>query len=399
MRPPCARSNGVSFDVPENATVALVGESGSGKSVTALAIMGLLPRERVDRPRQPHPVWRRRSAAASRAQVAGAARTRHLDDLPGADELAQSGVHRSASSSSKCSRATWASSRKQARARAIELLREVGHPGAAGCGSTRLSLRALGRTAAARHDRDGDRLRAEAPHRGRAHDGARRDGAEADPGAARAICSDEHRMSMLFITHDLGIVGEIADRVVVMRGRRSARAGPGATPCMRSPQDAYTRALLACRPQIARRPSRLPVIEDFLARARPRRERSPSARAGSPATSRSCSKRAVCRRPSTCARAAPQAPADSRREGRLVQGSPAARRSGVVGESGSGKTTLALMLVRLQSRDGAGEVLFEGKDLLSLPAQSARRSQAPHPDRLPESLRLAQSALHRGRRS
>ncbi|MEO8443027.1 MAG: ATP-binding cassette domain-containing protein, partial [Betaproteobacteria bacterium] len=36
---------GIAFDIPVNCTVALVGESGSGKSVTALAIMGLLPRE------------------------------------------------------------------------------------------------------------------------------------------------------------------------------------------------------------------------------------------------------------------------------------------------------------------------------------------------------------------
>jgi peptide/nickel transport system ATP-binding protein len=36
---------GISFDVPTNSTVALVGESGSGKSVTALAMMGLLPKE------------------------------------------------------------------------------------------------------------------------------------------------------------------------------------------------------------------------------------------------------------------------------------------------------------------------------------------------------------------
>ncbi|HKB74051.1 MAG TPA: ATP-binding cassette domain-containing protein, partial [Burkholderiales bacterium] len=36
---------GISFDIPANSTVALVGESGSGKSVTALAILGLLPKE------------------------------------------------------------------------------------------------------------------------------------------------------------------------------------------------------------------------------------------------------------------------------------------------------------------------------------------------------------------
>src|SRR3989440_8528317 len=36
---------GISFDIPVNSTVALVGESGSGKSVTALAILGLLPKE------------------------------------------------------------------------------------------------------------------------------------------------------------------------------------------------------------------------------------------------------------------------------------------------------------------------------------------------------------------
>src|SRR2546428_9131087 len=41
---------GISFDIPVNSTVALVGESGSGKSVTALAILGLLPRENATVP-------------------------------------------------------------------------------------------------------------------------------------------------------------------------------------------------------------------------------------------------------------------------------------------------------------------------------------------------------------
>ena len=41
--PASRRSRGVSFDIPENTTVALVGESGSGKSVTAMSILNLLP--------------------------------------------------------------------------------------------------------------------------------------------------------------------------------------------------------------------------------------------------------------------------------------------------------------------------------------------------------------------
>ena len=53
---------------------------------------------------------------------------------------------------------------------------------------------------------------------------------------------------MLFISHDLGVVGEIADRVVVMRrGRCASRTAVEAI--FTAPQDAATRALLACRPR------------------------------------------------------------------------------------------------------------------------------------------------------
>jgi peptide/nickel transport system ATP-binding protein len=61
-------------------------------------------------------------------------------------------------------------------------------------------------------------------------------------------------MSVLFITHDLAVVGEIADYVVVMRTRGDPRAGPAAQ-VFEAPQDAYTKALLKCRPQLDRRPA------------------------------------------------------------------------------------------------------------------------------------------------
>ena len=72
-----------------------------------------------------------------------------------------------------------------------------------------------------------------------------------------------HQMSVLFITHDLAVVGEIADYVVVMRNGEIREQGP-AKAVFETPQDAYTKALLLCRPQLDRRPMRLPVIDDFM---------------------------------------------------------------------------------------------------------------------------------------
>ena len=62
-------------------------------------------------------------------------------------------------------------------------------------------------------------------------------------------------MSMLFISHDLGVVGEIADHVVVMRQGTVREQGPVAA-IFAAPQDAYTQALLACRPTLDAAPRR-----------------------------------------------------------------------------------------------------------------------------------------------
>ena len=66
----------------------------------------------------------------------------------------------------------------------------------------------------------------------------------------------KHQMSVLFITHDLAVVGEIADYVIVMRNGEIREQGP-AKQVFEAPRDAYTKALLLCRPQLDRRPVRL----------------------------------------------------------------------------------------------------------------------------------------------
>src|SRR5207248_2052175 len=65
-----------------------------------------------------------------------------------------------------------------------------------------------------------------------------------------ARLKEQRRMSMLFISHDLGVVGEIADHVVVMRHGVVREQGPVGM-IFSDPHDAYTKALLACRPTLA----------------------------------------------------------------------------------------------------------------------------------------------------
>jgi len=70
-------------------------------------------------------------------------------------------------------------------------------------------------------------------------------------------------MSVLFITHDLGLVGEIADQVIVMRHGEVRETGE-VRQVFEAPQDSYTKALLHCRPSLDERPWRLPVIADYM---------------------------------------------------------------------------------------------------------------------------------------
>ncbi|MEP6749116.1 MAG: ABC transporter ATP-binding protein [Bacteroidota bacterium] len=70
------------------------------------------------------------------------------------------------------------------------------------------------------------------------------------------------QMGVIFITHDLGVVAEIADRVVVMYKGNIVEQGT-AIAVMQYPQHPYTQGLLACRPLLHTKGERLPVVSDF----------------------------------------------------------------------------------------------------------------------------------------
>ena len=151
-------------------------------------------------------------------------------------------------------------------------------------------------------------------------------------------------MAMLFITHDLGIVGKIAERVCVMRGGRIVEQGKVAD-VFAAPKHEYTRALIAAEPkgEPAKPQPAAPVVvsTDNLKIWFPIR-------------------RGFLRRTVGHIKAVDGVSLSIRRGETL----------GVVGESGSGKTTLGLALLRLISSEGP--IVFMSKPLQGLKFRALR---------------------------
>ena len=73
----------------------------------------------------------------------------------------------------------------------------------------------------------------------------------------------QHNTAVLFITHDLGVVAEIADRILVMYRGKVVEQGK-VLDIFSNPQHPYTKGLLACRPRLSLGKKRLPVVADFM---------------------------------------------------------------------------------------------------------------------------------------
>jgi peptide/nickel transport system ATP-binding protein len=340
---------GISFDVPADRTVALVGESGSGKSVSALAILRLLP---------------------DNARVTGSIRFagQELTVLPDAQLRALRGgavsmVFQEPMSSlnpvftvgdqiAEVVRVHERIGRRAARARAIELLAEVGLP------DPPLRVRSY-------------------PHELSGGQQQRVMIAMAIACKPKLLIADEpttaldvtiqrqvlellarlrrsHQMSVLFISHDLGVVGEIADEVIVMQ-EGVVREHGAIEQIFTAPTHAYTRALLACRPDMERHPRRLAVVADFMGGEEPRVRDEPRVpRAGRDVVLevRGLTKHFRLR----------DGPFHWREIPAVEDVSFTLRRGhtlGVAGESGSGKTTMGLTLMRLHQAS-AGRVIMHG---------------------------------------
>ena len=233
---------GVSFEVRRGTTLGIVGESGSGKSVSTLAIMGLLPKT---------------------AQVSGT-----WTDLHGRVSMIFQEPMTSLNPVQRCGKqveemllAHEKVSRQEARQRTIQLFEEVmlprpekiyrSYPHEISGGQKQRVMIAM---ALICHP---DLLIADELT------------TALDVTVQKTILDllrtlqQKYQMGIIFISHDLGVIAQIADEVAVMYHGEIVEQG-AAQQVLHTPQHPYTKGLLACRPPLDSRPRRLLTVKDFL---------------------------------------------------------------------------------------------------------------------------------------
>jgi len=360
---------GISFNIPKNKTVALVGESGSGKSVTSLAVMGLLPKGQSQISEQSQIRFEDKDllnlSVAELRNICG----KEIAMIFQEPMSSLNPVFTVGDQIAEVLRIHLGMGRKQARARVLELLKEVGipspdtkidaYPSQLSGGQQQRVMIAMAIAC------EPKLLIADEPT------------TALDVTIQKQIIDlleslrQRREMSMLFITHDLALVGEIADEVIVMRHGEIRESGD-AQQVLDQPNDVYTRALLHCRPQLSSRPYRLPVTSDFMKQENGQlieainlstshlQERSRGLTGDEPIILDVQNlKKSFYSRKGLWRRDKFQAVKDV--SFKLAKG----KTLGLVGESGSGKTTIGLLLMRLHEATG-GQAFIDGKDILAM---------------------------------
>lgn len=174
----------------------------------------------------------------------------------------------------------------------------------------------------------------------------------------------EQNIGVIFITHDLGVVGEIADNAIVMYKGEIVEKKP-VQEIFKHPQHPYTKALLACRPVNHQRGERLPIVSDFLGEkqqafndnAQVKQQETSNMQSATLLKVQNISvwfpaKKNLFGKATEYVKAVDNVSFDVYRGETL----------GLVGESGCGKTTLGRALLRL-IEPTSGKIIYDGNDL------------------------------------
>ncbi len=183
---------------------------------------------------------------------------------------------------------------------------------------------------------------------------------------------EKHGISIIFISHDLGVIGQVADDIMVMYRGKVVEQGT-ADQILHHPQQPYTKGLLACRPPLDSKPHRLPTVEEYLSSEKLEVRSDELSTPEQPLTPNSTLltvkdlsvtytlKRSLFGRPLQTLKGVDGVSFDIR-EGETL---------GLVGESGCGKTTLGRALLRLID-SSSGTVSYRGTPLNQFSAKQMR---------------------------
>lgn len=356
----------VSFEVCRGRTLGIVGESGSGKSVSSLAVMGLLPKPPACRVTGSIRLF----ADGQQEAVEHIELGRHVSMIFQEPMTSLNPVHKCGEQVMEMLLAHEKVDKPEARRRVIELFEEVmlprpekifdSYPHEISGGQKQRVMIAM---ALICHP---DLLIADEPT------------TALDVTVQKTILEllrtlqNKYQIGIIFITHDLGVIAQIADDVAVMYKGEIVEQGT-AEQVLYHPQHPYTRGLLACRPPLDSRPHRLPTVQDFLEGNVPQEVQTPAA------------KREISATPLLRVRDLEVTYALKKNLfGKVMQELKAVdglsfdvlrgETVGLVGESGCGKSTLGRAILQLIERS-AGTVEYDGVSLdkLSFSEQKALR--------------------------
>ncbi|HEV7637085.1 MAG TPA: ABC transporter ATP-binding protein [Bradyrhizobium sp.] len=331
----------ISFEIRPGQCVALVGESGSGKSVSALSILKLLPYPTASHPSGSIRFKGRELLGLSEREIRGI-RGNDISIIFQEPMTSLNPLHTVEAQIGEILQLHRPMSGARVRARTLDLLTQVGIPEP----ETRLGSYPHQLSGGQRQRvmiamalaNEPDLLIADEPTT------ALDVTVQAQILSLLAEIRSRLGMSLLFITHDLGIVRRIADVVCVMNGGKIVEQGP-VEQVFTAPKHPYTRALLAAEPK----PDPAPPRPD-----------SPVVMSADDLKVWFPVKRGLLRSTVGHIKAVDGVSLKVRKGETL----------GVVGESGSGKTTLGLALLRLISSDGP--IVFLGSDIQGLRFKAMR---------------------------